>query len=131
LQCPFGTVEPSVVGRGQSTGGTPMTSNAFRLRMQRLHMHGPGLLVVPLDHAVTTGPVAPDRQRDDLVAEITANGADAIVLHKGAVRHVRPESLNRASLIVHLSAGTGRAPDPDARCLVASVVEALRLGADA
>jgi 2-amino-4,5-dihydroxy-6-oxo-7-(phosphonooxy)heptanoate synthase len=34
-------------------------------------------------------------------------------------------------LIVHLNAGTALAPDPDARCLVTSVPEALALGADA
>lgn len=108
-----------------------MNSFARTLRLRRLHRHGAGLLVVPLDHAVTSGPVAPDRHRDDLVDEITANGADAIILHKGGVRYLRPEWFARSSLIVHLSAGTVRAPDPDARCLVADVAEALRCGADA
>lgn len=108
-----------------------MTSFARTLRVQRMHRHGAGLLVVPIDHSITDGPIALDRHLDDLVGEITGNGADAIVLHKGRLRHLRPQSFTAASLIVHLSAGTARAPDPHARCLVATVEEAVRLGADA
>jgi len=108
-----------------------MTSFARSLRLQRLHRRGGGLLVVPLDHSITDGPIVGERTLDALVEEIASNGADAIVLHKGALRHVRPRSFVRTSLIVHLSASTVRAPDPDAKCLVGTVEEALRLGADA
>jgi 2-amino-4,5-dihydroxy-6-oxo-7-(phosphonooxy)heptanoate synthase len=62
---------------------------------------------------------------------VCANGADAVVLHKGDTRQLRPHWLSTTSLIVHLSASTGLGPDPDAKVLVASVEEALRLGADA
>jgi 2-amino-4,5-dihydroxy-6-oxo-7-(phosphonooxy)heptanoate synthase len=102
---------------------------ARRLRNRRLYHHGDGLLVVPMDHAVTDGPFAADLNR--LVGAVAGNGADAVVLHKGSVRRVDPRSFARTSLVVHLSAGTATAPDPHARCLVAGVEEALRLGADA
>jgi 2-amino-4,5-dihydroxy-6-oxo-7-(phosphonooxy)heptanoate synthase len=101
------------------------------LRMLRLRRRPGGLFIVPLDHSVTAGPVAPDGDLDRLVSQFAANGVDAVVLHKGAVRRVNPLRFANLSLIVHLSAGTARAPDPDARCLVASVEEALQLGADA
>ncbi|GAA4161790.1 hypothetical protein GCM10022251_41830 [Phytohabitans flavus] len=52
-------------------------------------------------------------------------------MHKGALRHVEVGWFRSLSLIVHLSASTRRAPDPDAKYLVSSVEEALRLGADA
>jgi 2-amino-4,5-dihydroxy-6-oxo-7-(phosphonooxy)heptanoate synthase len=104
---------------------------ARSLRLRRLNRHGPGLFVVPLDHPVTDGPIVPAAGFDDLIREIATNGADAIVLHKGALRHVCPQWFVDVSLIVHLSAGTVLAPDPDARCLVGGVEEALRLGADA
>ena len=102
---------------------------ARRLRNRRLYRHGDGLLVVPMDHAVTDGPIAGDLDR--LVGAVAANGADAVVLHKGSVRRIDPRWFDRTSLVIHLSAGTTTAPDPHARCLVAGVEEALRLGADA
>ncbi|MFC6882032.1 MULTISPECIES: 2-amino-3,7-dideoxy-D-threo-hept-6-ulosonate synthase [Actinomadura] len=105
-------------------------SFARGLRLERLYHHGARLLMVPLDHSVTEGPLAGGRDLDTLVGEISRNGADAIVLHKGALRYVRQDRFAHTSLIVHLSASTVHAPDPDAKYLVASVEEALRLGAD-
>ena len=111
------------------------TSFARELRLQRLYRHGDGrLLVVPMDHSVTDGPLTAGspaaRGIGTLVAQIAENGADAIVLHKGSLRHVSHHGFTRTSLIVHLSASTVHAPDPDAKYLVASVEECLRLGAD-
>jgi 2-amino-4,5-dihydroxy-6-oxo-7-(phosphonooxy)heptanoate synthase len=99
------------------------------VRLHRLGRRGPGLFIVPLDHSVTDGPMG-TVGLDDLVGEIATNGADGIVLHKGAARHVDPRSFIDVSLIIHLSASTLLAPDPDAKCLVASVEEAVRSGAD-
>jgi 2-amino-4,5-dihydroxy-6-oxo-7-(phosphooxy)heptanoate synthase len=101
------------------------------LRTHRLFHHSGRLLVVPMDHGVTDGPVVGDGDLDRLVGEVTAGGADAVVLHKGAVRRVHPRRFDRLSLVVHLSAGTAHGPDPDDRCLVGTVAEAVRLGADA
>jgi 2-amino-4,5-dihydroxy-6-oxo-7-(phosphooxy)heptanoate synthase len=103
---------------------------ARRMRLQRLHRHDDGrLLVVPLDHPVSNGPIVRDGQLDRLIGQIHFGGADAVVLHKGALRTVQPRWFRDMSLIVHLSAGTALAPDPDARHLVCTVEEALRLGA--
>jgi 2-amino-4,5-dihydroxy-6-oxo-7-(phosphooxy)heptanoate synthase len=111
---------------------SPTTTFARRVRLNRLHRYGDDrLLVVPLDHSVTDGPVTGGRGLDRLVGQLADNGADAVVLHKGAVRHVDPVWFDRLALIVHLSASTAHAPDVDAKYLVASVEEALRLGADA
>ena len=111
---------------------TMNTTFARRLRLDRLGGAADGrLLVVPLDHSVSTGPHVRSGRLDRLVGQIAANGADAVVLHKGAVRHVSPRWFRSMSLVVHLSAGTVRSPHPDHRYLVAGVDEALRLGADA
>lgn len=110
------------------------TNAAFarRVRLNRLYRHEYGrLLVVPLDHSVTDGPVTGGAGVDRLIGTIAGNGVDAVVLHKGAVRYVDPRWFAETSLIVHLSASTVRAADPDAKYLVASAEEALRLGADA
>jgi 2-amino-4,5-dihydroxy-6-oxo-7-(phosphonooxy)heptanoate synthase len=99
--------------------------------MLRFYHHGDGrLFVVPLDHSVTEGPVVGEGSLDDLVGQICDNGADAVVLHKGSLRHVRPRWFGATSLFVHMSASTARGPEPDAKCIVASVEEAMRLGAD-
>ncbi|MEV6926338.1 2-amino-3,7-dideoxy-D-threo-hept-6-ulosonate synthase [Dactylosporangium sp. NPDC051485] len=107
---------------------------ARRVRLDRLYRNGSGgLLVVPLDHPVSGGPILHSGchgSLDRLVGELAGNGADAVVLHKGALRHVRPRWFRDLSLIVHCSAGTGLS-DPDDKVLVCGVEEALRLGADA
>ncbi|UWP79491.1 2-amino-3,7-dideoxy-D-threo-hept-6-ulosonate synthase [Dactylosporangium fulvum] len=103
---------------------------ARRVRLQHLHRRdAAGLLVVPLDHSVTGGPIVHNGQLDRLIGQISDGGADAVVLHKGAVRRVAARWFRSMSLIVHLSAGTTLAPDPDDRYLVCTVEEALRLGA--
>lgn len=106
-------------------------SFAHALRLRRLFRHGDGrLLVVPLDHSVTDGPLRPG-DLNSLLGELAGTGVDAVVLHKGSLRHVDHGWFGDMSLIVHLNASTRHAPDPDAKYLVAHVEEALRLGADA
>ncbi|MFF1874704.1 2-amino-3,7-dideoxy-D-threo-hept-6-ulosonate synthase [Kitasatospora herbaricolor] len=108
------------------------TSFARQVRLKRLHRHHPErLFVVPLDHSVTDGPVTGGNRVDRLIGRLARNGVDAVVLHKGSLRHVDAEWFTSTSLIVHLSASTVHAPDPNDKYLVASVEEALRLGADA
>ncbi|MFI9561166.1 2-amino-3,7-dideoxy-D-threo-hept-6-ulosonate synthase [Nonomuraea endophytica] len=106
-------------------------SFARRLRVRRVFRHDDGrLFVVPLDHSVTDGPLG-HGDLNTLLGELAGTGVDAVVLHKGSLRHVDPGWFARMSLIVHLSASTRHAPDPNAKYLVAAVEEALRLGADA
>lgn len=89
------------------------------------------LFVVPLDHPVSDGPVLPKAGGlDHLVGQLADNGVDAVVLHKGGVARVDPARFARMSLIVHLSASTVHSVDPDAKYLVTTVEEAVRLGAD-
>ncbi|CAM5687038.1 2-amino-3,7-dideoxy-D-threo-hept-6-ulosonate synthase [Streptomyces aurantiogriseus] len=103
-----------------------------RLRLRRLHRHHPTrLLIVPLDHSVTDGPVTGGSRVNALVGSLAKAEVDAVVLHKGALRYIEPGWFTDTSLIVHLSASTVHAPDPNAKYLVASVEEAVRLGADA
>ncbi|MGB3186973.1 MAG: 2-amino-3,7-dideoxy-D-threo-hept-6-ulosonate synthase [Ornithinimicrobium sp.] len=112
---------------------SPLQAGPRAIRLRRLYHHGPhGLLVTPLDHTLACGPVTRlGWTLDDLVAALAAGGSDAIVLHKGAVRQVAPEHLADVSLIVHLNGSTASAPDPDAKVMLTSVEEAIRVGADA
>jgi 2-amino-4,5-dihydroxy-6-oxo-7-(phosphonooxy)heptanoate synthase len=101
------------------------------LRMLRLGRTSQRFFVVPLDHSVTNGPIAFATGLDALVGGLAGAGVDAVVLHKGRVREIDPARFTQMSLIIHLSASTRHAPDPDAKRLVASVEEAVRAGADA
>lgn len=107
-------------------------SFARRLRLRRLYRHEAGrLFIVPLDHSVTDGPITAGNRLDLLIGRLTTNGVDAVVLHKGTLRHIESHWFKQTSLIIHLSASTVHAPDPNAKYLVAGVEESLRLGADA
>jgi 2-amino-4,5-dihydroxy-6-oxo-7-(phosphonooxy)heptanoate synthase len=102
------------------------------VRLTRLSRRGDGrFLVIPLDHSVSDGPVATTQGLRDLVTTIAENGADAIVLHKGRIGAIPPETFRNTALIVHLSASTGLALDGNAKVLVGSVEDAVRAGADA
>jgi 2-amino-4,5-dihydroxy-6-oxo-7-(phosphonooxy)heptanoate synthase len=102
------------------------------MRLHRLFRHGSRLFAVPLDHSVTDGPIVPHgRKMDQLVADLASGGVDAVVMHKGTLRRVRHTRFEAMSLIIHLSAGSSHAADPDAKYLVTGVEEALTLGADA
>ena len=102
------------------------------VRLRRLYRHHRGrLFMVPLDHSVTDGPLSRRRSLDELIEGISRGAVDAVVLHKGSLRYLNAVRFDHMSLIVQLSASTRHAPDPDAKILVASVEEALRLGADA
>ncbi|MGD9695863.1 MAG: 2-amino-3,7-dideoxy-D-threo-hept-6-ulosonate synthase [Thermoleophilia bacterium] len=115
---------PGAPGR---TFGRVGGSYGKQLRLIRLST-GPGTFIVPLDHAVTVGPIG---DVGGLVSLLARAGVDAVVLHKGAARRIDPVAFAGTSLVVHLSAGTGPALDPYSKVLVASVEEALALGADA
>lgn len=105
---------------------------AKQLRLRRLaSKEGQRLFIVPLDHTVTNGPIRSATSFRNLVDELADSGVDAVVLHKGRLRQLEPARFRNLGLIVHLSASTELAPDPDAKGLVASVEEALRWGADA
>jgi 2-amino-4,5-dihydroxy-6-oxo-7-(phosphonooxy)heptanoate synthase len=104
---------------------------ARRLRLRRLYQHdSAGLLMVPLDHAIAAGPLNHRGTLDGLLALLADCGVDAVVLHKGALRRVRPDRFRAMSFLLHLNASTSLAADPDAKYPVATVAEALRLGAD-
>ncbi|MET8040397.1 2-amino-3,7-dideoxy-D-threo-hept-6-ulosonate synthase [Micromonospora sp. NPDC005215] len=112
----------------------PPINNSFArsVRLRRLYRHADErLLVIPMDHSVTDGSISGGERLNRTVAALSGAGADAVVLHKGALRYVDGAAFADMSLIVHLSAGTTRAPDPDLKYLVTSVEEAVRLGADA
>jgi predicted phospho-2-dehydro-3-deoxyheptonate aldolase len=66
----------------------------------------------------------------DTIAKVVEGKATAVVLHKGIARSGLGECAGDIGFILHLSASTKMGPDPNEKVLVASVEEALQLGAD-
>jgi 2-amino-4,5-dihydroxy-6-oxo-7-(phosphonooxy)heptanoate synthase len=107
-------------------------STGKELRLTRLCRSGDGhYLFVPLDHSVSDGPISTGDGFGPLVRSLVAGGADAVIVHKGRVRLIDPRLFRDCGLIVHLSASTAHAPDPNAKVTVGEVEEAVRFGADA
>lgn len=104
--------------------------NGKEIRLKRLFKRSDRLLVVPLDHGVSMGPVEGLKEIGDTIRKVAQGGADAVVVHKGLARHAAPFA-EVCELIVHLSASTELAPDPNRKELVATPEFAARLGASA
>jgi len=88
-------------------------------------------VIIPMDHGVTVGPIEGLADMRETVSRIVAGGANAILMHKGIVRAGHRGAGRDVGLIIHLSASTTLSPDPNAKELVCTVEEALKLGADA
>ena len=102
------------------------------VRLKRLFKHSDRIFIAPMDHGVTVGPVQGLTDMPAIVSLIKAGKADAVVVHKGLVKQITDYlSSDGCELIVHLSASTSLAPDPNRKELVSSVEHAIRLGATA
>ena len=97
-------------------------------RLNRIFQADNRTVVVPMDHGVTIGPVKGIENMQDAVTRLLKGGADAFVLHKGIAKCVNVE---KAALIVHLSAISNLTPNCQCKTQVCTVQEAVRLGADA
>lgn len=99
------------------------------VRLARLLKNG-RTVIVPMDHGVSMGPAKGLEDLAETVRKVAEGGATAYICHKGMVPHVHRGDALRMGLIVHVNGSTALAPDPNAKRLVATVEEALRLGAD-
>ncbi|NPV63115.1 MAG: class I fructose-bisphosphate aldolase family protein [Methanotrichaceae archaeon] len=87
-------------------------------------------VIIPMDHGVTVGPIKGIRSVKAVADLVASAGADAAVVHKGAAVFGHRGYGRDLGLIIHLSASTSLGPDPNNKVLVATVEEALKLGAD-
>lgn len=88
-------------------------------------------IIVPMDHGVSVGPIKGLIDMPKMINKAADGGANAVLMHKGIVRHGHRGYGKDVGLIMHLSASTALAPDPNNKVLVTTVEEALKLGADA
>ena len=102
------------------------------IRLERIFNRNTGrTIVVPMDHGVTVGPIDGLVDMREAVGKVVEGGANAVIEHKGLVRCGHRAEGRDVGLIVHLSASTALSPFPNAKSLVASVEDAIRIGADA
>lgn len=102
------------------------------IRIERIINRNTGrTVIIPMDHGVTVGPIRGLEDMKKTVDSIVNGGANAIVMHKGLIRGGHRGKGKDIGLIIHLSASTSLAPDPNYKVLVCTVEEAVQLGADA
>lgn len=103
-----------------------------KIRLERIINRNSGrTVIIPMDHGVTVGPIDGLADMRDAVSKVVAGGANAILIHKGIVRAGHRQRGTDVGLIIHLSGGTSLSPDPNAKELICTVEEAIKLGADA
>jgi len=103
-----------------------------KIRFERIINRNSGkTVIVPMDHGVTVGPIPGLEDMRTTVSKVVAGGANAILMHKGIVRPGHRGTGKDVGLIMHLSGGTALSPRPNAKELVCTVEEAIKLGADA
>jgi predicted phospho-2-dehydro-3-deoxyheptonate aldolase len=103
-----------------------------KIRLERIIDRNSGrTVIIPMDHGVTVGPIDGLADMRTAISGVVAGGANAILMHKGMVRAGHRGAGKDVGLIIHLSGGTTLSPDPNAKELVCTVEEAIKLGADA
>jgi len=102
------------------------------IRIERIMNRETGrTVIVPMDHGVTVGPIPGLIDMKTTVNQVALGGANAIVIHKGLVEGGHRRRGRDVGLIIHLSGSTALSPFPNAKTLVCTVEEAIKLGADA
>ncbi len=102
------------------------------IRLERIMNRETGrTVIVPMDHGVTVGPIEGLIDMKTTVNQVASGGANAIVIHKGLVEGGHRRRGKDVGLIIHLSGSTNLSPFPNAKTLVCTVEEAVKLGADA
>lgn len=103
-----------------------------KIRLERIiNRHTGRTVIAPMDHGVSDGPMKGIIDIDKTVESISQGGADAILMHKGIVEQGHRGYGKDIGLIVHLSASTSLAPNPNNKVIVTSVEKVIQLGADA
>ncbi|MEW5734431.1 MAG: 2-amino-3,7-dideoxy-D-threo-hept-6-ulosonate synthase [Thermodesulfobacteriota bacterium] len=103
-----------------------------QIRIERIiNRESKRTVIVPMDHGISVGPIPGLIDMKKAVDAVARGGANAVVEHKGLVGAGHRGAGPDIGLIIHLSASTSLSPFPNAKTLVCSIEEAIRLGADA
>lgn len=97
-------------------------------RLKRIIQQDNKTVIVPMDHGVTIGPIQGITNMQQIINQLIAGKADAVLVHKGIAKRV---NTNGTGLIVMLSGISNLNPNMNNKVQVCSVQEAIRIGADA
>lgn len=97
-------------------------------RFDRLRNDAGTILMVPMDHGISIGPVRGIASPEPTL-DAVAGTATCATVHKGLIPRVQAYQ-DRMGVLMHLSASTDVAPDPHDKRIVGTVEEAVALGAD-
>jgi class I fructose-bisphosphate aldolase len=102
-----------------------------KARARRIFAPDGRTVIVAMDHTAFLGPLPGLERPGDVLQEVVASGADAILTTAGIAARFG-DRLGRAGLILRADGGaTQRSPQPAGLRQILSVERALRLGADA
>jgi fructose-bisphosphate aldolase/2-amino-3,7-dideoxy-D-threo-hept-6-ulosonate synthase len=102
------------------------------IRLERIMDRKTGnIIIVPMDHGVSSGPIVGLLDMPEAINKVADGGANAVLVHKGIIGTGHRGYGRDVGLIMHMSGSTSLGPDPNNKVLIASVEEALKLGADA
>lgn len=99
-----------------------------QVRLSRITKKG-RMLCIPMDHSFTIGPVEGLENPEEMIVKVAKGGATSFLVHKGIIKSLRKPA--RIGMIMHVSASTNLSLTPNRKMLNTSVLEGLRLGADA
>jgi len=98
------------------------------IRLKRIfNQNSKKTIIVPMDHGVSVGPIPGIEKMRETIKKIARGRAEAILVHKGIAKNCFE---GETGLIIHLSGAT-IAGEVNDKVLLASVEEAISLGADA
>jgi len=108
------------------------TNIGKRYRFRRLIDQDSGaLLLVPMDHGFTLGPIKGLVDVPVTVDQVFNGGASAVVVHKGLAKNLTNVIPPQSGLIIHVSGSTALSPNSNYKIMTGTVPEVLTLGADA
>ena len=103
-----------------------------KVRLERVFNRKTGkAVIIPMDHGVTVGPIEGLEDLPKMVDMVAEGGADAVLGHIFIPLYGHRGYGRDIGLIIHLSASTVMAPDPNQKTIVTEVEEAIKFGADA
>ena len=88
-------------------------------------------IIVPMDHGMSVGPIKGIEDMAHTVDLVAEGGANAVLGHIGLPLYGHRRHGKDIGMILHLSASTSLAPDPNNKVLITPVEDAIRMGADA
>lgn len=110
-----------------------MTSDiGKKIRLNRiLNNKTKRMIVIPMDHGITLGPLQGINDYHKIVEMVAKGGANAVLGHTALFLHSNYTGDREIGRILHLSASSDLSPNGNYKVIVNSVINAIKLGADA